>query len=102
MDGSMSLVPRAAAWCEWALDLALCAGSMAGLLAMVVLAINILFRRWFSARQMSFLWGLVLLRLLLPVAPSSALSLQNLFVGEPVSVEVAGDVSPQPDRDART
>lgn len=69
-------VPR---WLENGLVLAIQAGLCAGLLALAVLAINICCRRWVTARQMGLLWGLVLLRLLIPVAPPSALSLQNLL-----------------------
>jgi hypothetical protein len=93
MNGSMPLVTLFAAWCEWAFDQVLRAGITAGLLAVVVLTINVLFRRWISARQMSWLWGLVLLRLLLPVAPSSALSLQNLLTDERAAEDTAGDLS---------
>lgn len=66
-------------WLEDALELTVSAGACATLLAVVVLAINMLFRRWLSARQMGLLWSLVLLRLLLPAAPTSPLSLQNLL-----------------------
>jgi beta-lactamase regulating signal transducer with metallopeptidase domain len=57
-------------------------GMIAGLLTIVVLAINVLFRRWLSPGQMGLMWALVLVRLLLPVAPSSPLSFENLFVNE--------------------
>jgi bla regulator protein BlaR1 len=102
MNGSMPLITLFAAWCEWAFDQVLRAGITAGLLAVVVLAINVLFRRWISARQMSWLWGLVLLRLLMPVAPSSALSLQNVLTGERATENAASDLSPPSDGDAWT
>ncbi|HUY93377.1 MAG TPA: M56 family metallopeptidase [Pirellulales bacterium] len=79
MNGFESLFAAILSWSEEALGLAIDAGALAGLLAIVVLAVNICFRRWLSARQMSLLWGLVLLRLVLPVAPSSSLSLQNVL-----------------------
>ena len=50
------------------------------MIAVVVLAINLLCRRWLTASQMGFLWALVLLRLVIPIAPSSPVSFQNLFV----------------------
>ena len=53
-------------------------GAHAGLLATVVLAINLMFRRWLNAGQMGLLWGLVLLRLVIPLVPSSSLSLDYL------------------------
>ncbi len=63
---------------EW-LEVAIMAGAYAGLLAMVVLAINLLFRRWLSAAQMGLLWGLVLLRLVIPIVPASSFSLESLL-----------------------
>jgi beta-lactamase regulating signal transducer with metallopeptidase domain len=65
---------------EDGMRLAVDAGACAGLVAIVVLVINVLFRRWLTAGQMGLLWSLVLLRLLLPTAPSSPLSWQNLLV----------------------
>src|SRR4051812_46517522 len=64
---------------DW-LEVAVEAGLYAGLLAMVVLAINVLFRRWLSAGQMALLWGLVLLRLVILFAPDSSLSYANLLM----------------------
>jgi bla regulator protein blaR1 len=55
------------------------AGVFAALLAIVVLVINILFRHWLSAGQMGLLWGLVLIRLLVPMSPASPLGLANLL-----------------------
>ena len=78
MNGFLSLCELFLSWSEEVFALAFAAGVLAGPLAAVVLAVNMFCRRWLSARQMGFLWGLVLLRLLLPVAPSSSLSLQNL------------------------
>lgn len=79
MNGFLSLFATILFCSQEALGLAIVSAALAGLLAIVVLAFNIFCRRWLSARQMSLLWGLVLLRLLLPVAPSSSLSLQNLL-----------------------
>src|SRR5438128_1605126 len=79
MNGCMSLIALAWAWSADAFMLAIYAGAWAGLLATVVLVINFFFRRWLSARQMGLLWGVVLLRLLIPVAPSSSFSLQSLL-----------------------
>ncbi|MSR56172.1 MAG: hypothetical protein EXS05_00625 [Planctomycetaceae bacterium] len=48
--------------------------------AVAVLLVNLLCRRWLSAAQMGLLWCLVFVRLLLPAAPASPLSLQNLLL----------------------
>src|SRR5262249_11808595 len=50
------------------------------LLAVVVLVVNVLFRRWLTPGQLCLMWALVLARLLIPAAPPSAFSLENLFV----------------------
>ncbi len=52
----------------------------AGLVAALVLAINLFVRRWLTSKQMGLLWGLVLIRLAMPFAPESTMSLQNFFV----------------------
>jgi bla regulator protein blaR1 len=77
MDGMSWIQDCSDALGDW-LGLAVEAGLYAGLLAIVVLLINLLFRRWLSAGQMGLLWGLVLLRLLVPTGPGSALSLANI------------------------
>ena len=64
---------------ECGLTLAILAGLSAALLSAVVFPINLIVRRWLTASQMSVLWGLVLIRLLIPIAPASTFSLQNLF-----------------------
>src|SRR5579862_9594697 len=78
MNGCWSLLTDASEWLEpWltrAVDAAVCAAPI----AIVALAMNVLFRRWLSARQVGLLWGLVLVRLLVPAAPSSPFSLQNV------------------------
>lgn len=62
------------------------AGFAALPLALVVLFVNVAGRRWLSAGQVGCLWCLVLLRLLLPSAPASPLSLQNLLPQPDTSV----------------
>lgn len=79
MNGFMSLIEGGVDVSSSILVLAIYAGAWAALLAPLVLVINAFGRRWLSARQISCLWGLVLLRLLVPFAPSTALSLQNLL-----------------------
>ncbi len=49
------------------------------LLAAIVLVVNLLGRRWLTATQMSLLWALVLVRLVLPISAGSSFSLQNVF-----------------------
>ncbi|HEY3968487.1 MAG TPA: M56 family metallopeptidase, partial [Planctomycetaceae bacterium] len=79
----MSLIETALNLSGTALMLSIYAAVWAGLLAAVVLVVNVLFRRWLSSRQMGLLWGIVLLRLLVPIAPSSSFSLQNLLPPAP-------------------
>ena len=62
------------------LGFSIVAGLTAALLSIGVLAINVIGRRWLTASQMAFLWGLVILRMLIPAAPESPLSVQNVFV----------------------
>lgn len=54
----------------------------AAVLALVVLMVNFLIRRWLTAGQMALLWGLVLLRLVIPFGfmPESSFSLQNILL----------------------
>ncbi|WP_417380168.1 M56 family metallopeptidase [Gimesia sp.] len=54
----------------------------AGLLAALVLLVNLFARQWLTAGQMGLLWALVLIRLAIPYgfAPESSYSLTNLFV----------------------
>jgi len=75
-----------APWLEFAyefgeagLSAAMLAGFAAGLLAVVVLAINLTSRRWLTAGQMRLLWGLVLVRMMMPIAPASPVSLHNVM-----------------------
>ncbi len=79
MDGFSSFVAILDDVGSRGLILALYAGIYAGLLAIVVLTLNIALRRWITAGAMGLLWGIVLVRLLIPIAPSSTLSLQNLL-----------------------
>jgi beta-lactamase regulating signal transducer with metallopeptidase domain len=78
MNGIIAVVEACYQISEYLLQQAVIAGGYAGLVALVVLAINLMGRRWITAGQMALLWGLVLVRLLLPAAPGSALSLQQL------------------------
>ncbi len=74
-----SLFDTVGGWVSFGIEWAIFAGLFAALLAAVVLPINLLLRRWITAGQMGLLWGLVLARLLIPIAPSSFFSLQNAF-----------------------
>ena len=64
------------------LELLIIPTMIAGLLAGLVLLINLFARKWLTAGQMGLLWGLVLIRLAVPYgyAPESSYSLTNLFV----------------------
>jgi len=65
---------------EYGIHLAVVAGFAAAVLSVMVLTINLLVRRWLTAGQMSFLWGLVLLRMVMPIAPGSDFSVHNLLI----------------------
>ncbi|KAA0140498.1 hypothetical protein FYZ48_04250 [Gimesia chilikensis] len=64
------------------LELLIIPTMIAGLLAGLVLLINLFARKWLTAGQMGLLWALVLIRLAVPYgyAPESSYSLTNLFV----------------------
>lgn len=79
MNGSMWLLGEWMTWSRLGFEWALGAGIAAVPLAAVVLVLQLAVGRWLSPRQRSLLWGIVLLRLLLPVAPESNFSLQNLW-----------------------
>src|SRR5215211_3658243 len=81
MDSMSWIVDLREVFADW-LGIAVEAGVYASLLTIVVLVINLLFRRWLSAGQMGLLWGLVLLRLVVPIVPGSPLSLENLVTSE--------------------
>src|SRR4051794_23961911 len=85
MDGMSWVETLREMFADW-LGSAVEAGVHAGLLAVVVLVVNVLFRRWLSAGQMGLLWGLVLLRLVVPIVPGSPLSLENLVKFEETQV----------------
>ena len=67
-------------------------GVFATVLALVVGAIHVLFRRWLTAGQRGLLWGLVLVRLLIPVGPGSSLSLESLVNGTLEYLESASEL----------
>lgn len=107
MNGFTWLFTQIWNWSAEALVLAIYAAGSAALLAVVVTLVNVFCRRWLSARQMGLLWGLVLLRLLVPIAPASFFSLQNLLpiienkMGQPSDLIAQpgvgyGDVQPNP------
>jgi bla regulator protein BlaR1 len=79
MNGFMEFAHELWEWSAWVLSGAIGAGVSAALLAAVAVIINVFCRRWISARQMGWLWGFVLLRLLIPEAPTSPCSLQNVL-----------------------
>ncbi|QDT52294.1 Regulatory protein BlaR1 [Caulifigura coniformis] len=63
------------------------AAGYAALLAAIVLVINVAGRRWLTVGQMAVLWGLVLVRLALPVAPALSFSLASLWNRTAMAVE---------------
>ncbi len=109
MDGFSSFVATLDDAGSRGLVLAIYAGIYAGMLATVVLALNMALRRWITAGVMGLLWGVVLVRLLIPIAPPSMLSLQNLVpvmpenraavraAVAPASVDDSAEPTPEPD-----
>src|SRR5689334_18442293 len=63
---------------ERVFDAVLHASWQAAAIGAVVLILQVIVGRWISPRARMALWGLVLLRLALPVTPGSAWSLFNL------------------------
>jgi beta-lactamase regulating signal transducer with metallopeptidase domain len=77
-------------WVEGLLDWlepVVLSAAYAALLAPIILAVNVVGRRWLSARQMALLWGLVLIRLALPAAPSTSVSLGTLWTRATVALD---------------
>ena len=62
------------------LQMALAAAWGAAPLAGVAVLVNLFGRRWLTAGQMGVLWGLVVLRLAMPLAPDNPLSVHHLLV----------------------
>jgi beta-lactamase regulating signal transducer with metallopeptidase domain len=83
-------------WMEQTLANTFSASVQAGLMGALVWGVQHVGRRWLSARQWSWLWGLVLLRLVLPVVPASSLSWQNLWPSPPtiLTERLAWEVTP--------
>ena len=54
--------------------------AQAALLCAIVYAVTKLFGRWIPASWQAALWFLVIVRLLIPFAPPSQVSLQNLWI----------------------
>ncbi|WP_390434344.1 M56 family metallopeptidase [Rubinisphaera brasiliensis] len=54
------------------------AGHAAAVLAIIVLTINLFVGRWLSSAQKMFLWGLVLVRMVMPGAPATTMSIHHV------------------------
>src|SRR5688500_5286802 len=65
----------------------------ASVLALLVLAIHLVFGRRIPARWRRAMWLLVLVRLALPVVPSSPLSIFNLAPAKPAAAAAAAEVA---------
>lgn len=76
---NMLSIPGAPGWFETLLNMSL----QATLLAGVVWVVLRLFGRWIPPSWRALLWFVVIARVLIPFAPPSPLSLQNLFMKEP-------------------
>ena len=75
---------------DWAID----AGTSASVVAAAVFAVQSAFGRWLTPAWRYRLWGLVIVRLLLPVAPASPLSVWNIDVATPLRDAVARSARP--------
>jgi len=67
MNGFLSVLSEIENYSETVLEATIYSTMAATILAVFVLAINILARRWLTAGQMGLLWGLVLIRLAMPL-----------------------------------
>ena len=70
------------------------------LTALVLVCIRLLFRRVLSPKAKYYLWLLLALRLMLPVLPQSAMSIQNLLPQPTVSAAASAAVLPSGTSDA--
>lgn len=75
------------------LQIVLTASCQASLLALIILVSQSMMGRWLSPRWRYALWSVVLIRLMMPIAPGSTLSVFNLFRNDPVPTVT---VVPQP------
>ncbi|WP_010586736.1 M56 family metallopeptidase [Schlesneria paludicola] len=80
------------------IQLLLMASASATVLAVAVGMINLVFRRWLSSRQLSLMWGIVMIRLLMPFAPPSTWSLLNLLQADEVVQIQQVEIAPEPRR----
>jgi len=60
------------------LHMVIVAGHAAAVLAIIVLTINLFVGRWLSSGQKMFLWGLVLVRMVMPGAPATTMSIHHV------------------------
>src|SRR3954447_23110660 len=72
----------------------------AAAVALLVLFVQTAFGRWLTPAWRYRLWGLVVLRLMLPVLPASPTSLWNLRVAAPVRGLITSSGETQPVRTA--
>jgi bla regulator protein blaR1 len=93
MNGLFWLLETALECGVFGLRQAFAATLPAALLLAAVLTVSAALPRWLSAGQKCLLWGLVLLRLLIPIAPASFLSLENVLGAAPLNKGTAQSVS---------
>jgi beta-lactamase regulating signal transducer with metallopeptidase domain len=82
MNALFSLLEGAPPWFSVVLRLSLQAAILAAIVFVVIKAVG----RWIPPAWRALLWFVVIARVLVPISPPSALSLQNLYV-QPPSVE---------------
>ncbi len=81
---------------ESGLQAVLTASWQAAVLAVIVLATQSAMGRWLSPRWRYALWSVVVIRLMMPMAPGSALSVFNLFKSDPAPAVVVAPLPPTP------
>jgi beta-lactamase regulating signal transducer with metallopeptidase domain len=93
-------IPGAPAWFDAALNLS----AQASILAALVWIVLKLVGRWIPPGWRAWMWFLVIARVLVPFAPSSQFSLQNLFVRTPAAAVATPQVqiAPPPILNLRT
>ncbi|QDV20858.1 Regulatory protein BlaR1 [Gimesia panareensis] len=80
MNGFVSVLSDIENISQTVLEATISSTMAASMLVLFVAAVNILARKWLTAGQMGLLWGLVLIRLAMPIGPESSFSLQYLFL----------------------
>lgn len=77
-------------WLRWLLS----ASAQASVLVVLIIGVQLVLGRWLSPSWRYALWGLVVVRLLMPIAPGSPWSVFNLVPAEPTPAVSAAPLPP--------